>query len=110
MQLWISTETEAHDAVQWRQQHIRPEKPLPRDVSTAGRHAERRMPYRRTAVDFVLAWLCFGIPYFFANRHGYQRFDEESGLRTVGPMLVIGASACLVVSSIILPHPSIMLI
>ncbi|TDL30084.1 hypothetical protein BD410DRAFT_51905 [Rickenella mellea] len=88
---------------QWRQQHLRPDKPLPRDATTRAvhRHHRRVQAYRMSAMDVVLAWLCFGIPFFFANRHGYQRFDEESGMRTAGPFLVVGASACLVAAIIL---------
>ena len=46
-----------------------------------------------------MSCLCLGIPYFFADRHGQQRLDAESGLRTMGPLLVIGASICLIVSA-----------
>jgi len=87
--------------VQWRQHHFRPEKPLPRDAITESLLRRQRAP-RGTCADFVLAWLCFGIPYFFANRHGHQRYDEESGLmRSSGPFLVMGASVCLVAAIIL---------
>jgi hypothetical protein len=58
----------------------------------------------------VLGWLCLGIPFFFADRHGYQRYDEEGALKSAGSMLVLGASVCLVVSQLLLGrayHPDI---
>lgn len=89
---------------EWKQKKFRPEKPLPRDVAgvvKARRHESRlQRPQRKNPfTDFVLGWLCLGIPFFFADRHGHQRFDEESGFKNAGSMLVLGASVCLVVSA-----------
>lgn len=54
-------------------------------------------PVRRPFKDFFIATLCLGIPYLFANRHMYHHFDPEGGLvRSAGPMLVVGASVCIV--------------
>lgn len=62
----------------------------------ASPRTQRGTPYRRTFLDFIAAWLCLGIPYLYANRHTY-RFDEEGGLmRSAGPMLVVGATVCIV--------------
>lgn len=46
--------------------------------------------------------LCLGIPYLFMDRTAPHRLDEEGGLRgSQGPLLVIGACACLVVSPLL---------
>ncbi|OCH89981.1 hypothetical protein OBBRIDRAFT_793697 [Obba rivulosa] len=87
--------------VQWRQYYFRPNKPLPRDAAKSGHHPERRMPFRRAILDFVIGVLCLGIPYLFLGRTNHQRIDEESGLRTAGPMLIVGACACLVAAVIL---------
>ncbi|KAI5116232.1 hypothetical protein M0805_003294 [Coniferiporia weirii] len=90
--------------VQWKQHFFRPEKPLPRGVilENIQTRTQRSTQYRRTFIDFVAAWLCFGIPYLYANRHAYQRYDEEGGLmRSAGPMLVVGASVCIVAAIIL---------
>ncbi|KAL5529867.1 hypothetical protein ACEPAF_6124 [Sanghuangporus sanghuang] len=87
--------------VQWKQHFFRPEKPLPRGVN-ASATPQRSTPYNRTFLDFVLAWLCLGIPYLYANRHVY-RFDEEGGIvRSAGPMVVVGATVCIVAATILL--------
>lgn len=58
---------------------------------------QRSAPARRTFKDVFIAMLCFGIPYTYANRHAYQHFDAEGGiLRSAGPMVVVGASVCIV--------------
>lgn len=41
----------------------------------------------------VQCCLCPGIPYFFIDRSRDHRMDSESGLKTVTPMLSIGASS-----------------
>ncbi|TFK46997.1 hypothetical protein OE88DRAFT_1637432 [Heliocybe sulcata] len=79
---------------QWRQSNFRPHKPLPHDT-TKHHHVERRLPFRRTLLDFVVSVVCLGIPYIFADRSSHRRLDEESNLRSPGPMLMIGACACL---------------
>ncbi|KAH8106446.1 hypothetical protein DFH11DRAFT_1691860 [Phellopilus nigrolimitatus] len=82
--------------VQWKQ-HYHLEKSLPHGAAAgASSRGSRGVSYGRRFTDFVLAWLCFGIPYLYANRHMYQRYDEESGLmRSAGPMIVVGASVCI---------------
>ncbi|EPQ58857.1 hypothetical protein GLOTRDRAFT_69836 [Gloeophyllum trabeum ATCC 11539] len=79
---------------QWRQSNFRPHKPLPNDASKSS-HVERRVPFRRTLFDFVVSVVCLGIPYIFMDRTSHRRLDEESNLRNAGPMLMIGACACL---------------
>lgn len=103
--------------VQWKQHFFRPEKPLPVGTvphshshssqhqhaygTVAHRHGTGSGAHRRTALDVVLAWVCLGIPYLYANRHMYSglgRFDEEGGLmRSVGPLVVVGVGICVVV-------------
>ncbi|KDQ63954.1 hypothetical protein JAAARDRAFT_118388 [Jaapia argillacea MUCL 33604] len=83
---------------QWRQHHFRPHKPLPRDASRSSlRRPEPRIPFRRTITDFFISALCLGIPYIFIDRAHHRRADEEGngGLKNAGPMLMIGACACL---------------
>lgn len=81
-----------------KQQMERPEKPLPKDIVPEFNGHTYRGPVRRTCTDFVIAFLCLGIPFFFANRRGYHGIDEESGVaKHGGPLLVLGASVCLVV-------------
>ncbi|THH10125.1 hypothetical protein EW145_g1540 [Phellinidium pouzarii] len=89
--------------VQWKQHFFRPEKPLPRGVTAESPiRKERGTPYRRTFSDFVVAWLCFGIPYLYANRQEYQLHDEESRLmRSTGPVLIVGASVSIVAAIIL---------
>lgn len=67
-------------------------------------HIERRIPFRRTMLDFVISIVCLGVPYLFVERSRYHRGDHESGPRpsSAGPMLVIGSCACLIVSAILL--------
>ena len=58
-----------------------------------------RTPFLRTAGDFIISFICLGLPYLFLERSHHQRFDTESGVRSnAGPMLVVGALACLIVS------------
>lgn len=82
---------------QWRQQNFRPDKPLPRDASKGPLRPDRRVPFPRTVLDVFMSILFLGIPYLFVNRSRGHRIDEESGLQSAGPMLMIGACACLVV-------------
>ncbi|CCM00472.1 uncharacterized protein FIBRA_02505 [Fibroporia radiculosa] len=85
---------------QWRQHYYRPNKPLPKDAILARKPA-RRTPFFRVVFDFLIACLCLGIPYLFLERSRPQRLDEESGIRTAGPMLMIGGCACLVAAIIL---------
>lgn len=83
---------------QWRQQHFRPAKPLPKDVTAQTAKAPiYRRAFPRVLVDFTISCLCLGIPYFFLDRSRDHRLDEESGLRTAAPMFVIGACTCIMV-------------
>ena len=107
--------------VQWKQHFFRPEKPLPHGTSQMptshpshhhhtlndNRSTRNTGGFGRTTLDVVLAWVCLGVPYLYANRHaywygsGYGRygmFDEEGGfMRSFGPMLVVGVGVCVVV-------------
>ncbi|KAH9854905.1 hypothetical protein C2E23DRAFT_725421 [Lenzites betulinus] len=84
---------------QWRQIYYRPDKPLPRDAIKGA--PETRIPFRRALLDFFIGCLCLGIPYLFMSRTNYHSFDEESGLHTAGPMLMLSAAACLVAAVIL---------
>ncbi|KAH9919695.1 uncharacterized protein B0H18DRAFT_1086572 [Fomitopsis serialis] len=70
--------------------------------SKGGAHRwHRRTPLGRTAVDFLIACLCLGLPYLFTDRSRHRRIDVESGVRSAGPMLVIGACACLLAAFVL---------
>ncbi|KAF8329904.1 hypothetical protein F5887DRAFT_896488 [Amanita rubescens] len=87
---------------QWRQQHFRPNKPLPKDITAKTATAPiYRRAFPRVLVDFTISCLCLGIPYFFLDRSRDHRADEESGLRTAAPMFVIGACTCIMASIIL---------
>ncbi|KAH9833855.1 uncharacterized protein C8Q71DRAFT_772821 [Rhodofomes roseus] len=88
---------------QWRQHHFRPDKPLPQVALTGGsaHRWRRRTPLSRTAVDFLIACLCLGLPYFFTDRSRHRRIDVESGVRSAGPILIIGACACLLAAVVL---------
>ncbi|KAK2463729.1 hypothetical protein APHAL10511_004222 [Amanita phalloides] len=87
---------------QWRQQHFRPNKPLPKDVTAQTAKAPSyRRPFPRVLLDFTISLLCLGIPYFFLDRSREHRADEESGLRTAAPMFVIGACTCIMASIVL---------
>ncbi|KAA1466719.1 hypothetical protein DENSPDRAFT_831596 [Dentipellis sp. KUC8613] len=67
-----------------------------------GDHNEPRIPFRRKVTDFIISAICLGIPYLFLERSHHQRLDAESGLRSsAGPMLVIGACACLIAAVVL---------
>lgn len=81
----------------WRQMHFRPHRALPQDT-----HKPRR-PHPKTSIirtisDFLIGIICLGLPWLFVERSNHHQIDIESGLHTAGPMLVIGACSCLVVS------------
>ncbi|KAI0048075.1 hypothetical protein FA95DRAFT_1135798 [Auriscalpium vulgare] len=62
----------------------------------------RRTSLRRTVGDFLISAVCLGIPYLFLERSHHQRMDAESGLRsTAGPMLIVGAFACVIAAVIL---------
>ncbi|KAI9466985.1 hypothetical protein BJY52DRAFT_35421 [Lactarius psammicola] len=61
-----------------------------------------RVPFRRTAGDFIVSLFCLGLPYLFLERSHHQRFDAEGGIRSIaGPMLVVGGFACLIAAIIL---------
>ncbi|KAI0320266.1 hypothetical protein OF83DRAFT_1105870 [Amylostereum chailletii] len=64
----------------------------------AGRD-EYLFPIGRKAVDLAVSAVCLGIPYLFLDRSRHHRIDAESGLRSsAGPMIAVGAVACMIVS------------
>ncbi|TFY80046.1 hypothetical protein EWM64_g3967 [Hericium alpestre] len=74
----------------------------PNGSTRANDNPDRRIPFRRKVTDVLVSILCLGIPYLFLERAHHQRMDTESGLRsTAGPMLVIGACACLIAAVIL---------
>ncbi|KAK0212739.1 hypothetical protein DFS33DRAFT_1377207 [Desarmillaria ectypa] len=88
--------------IHWRQLNYRPNKPLPRDASGDSlRLPARRNQLGRALVDFCISCLCLGIPYIFYNRSHHRGMDEEGGIRSAAPMLVIGACTCLVAAIVL---------
>jgi len=86
----------------WRQMHFRPHKPLPHDAHKMNHgHTQHRSSFIQTVFDFVVGFICLGIPYLFMNRAHRHQMDEESGLHSAGPMLVIGACSCLAAAIIL---------
>ncbi|KAH9939244.1 uncharacterized protein BXZ73DRAFT_43685, partial [Epithele typhae] len=83
----------------WRQAHFRPHRALPADARKGV--PRPRTPVLRAVLDFVIGCICFGIPYLFLSRTFHQGFDEESGLYSAGPMLMVSACACLVAAVIL---------
>lgn len=91
-------------AGQWRQETFRPQRALPRDVAKHGGVARRSHPAMgRAAIDFVIGFMCLGIPFLFMDRPHSRRADVESGitLSSPAPVLMIGACSCLVVRTFI---------
>ncbi|KAF9022699.1 hypothetical protein BDZ89DRAFT_956350 [Hymenopellis radicata] len=85
----------------WRQMNFRPNKPLPKVSSNTPPLPARRNPIRKVMVDFFISCLCLGIPYLFYTRSHFHRMDEEGGIRSAGPMLIIGACTCLVAAIVL---------
>lgn len=84
----------------WQQSHFRPQRPLPHDAhKTSHTHSRHKTSFIRALTDFLVGFICLGIPYFFVDRSHHYRMDEESGIHSAGPILVIGACSCLVVST-----------
>ncbi|KAG6807740.1 hypothetical protein H0H92_006516, partial [Tricholoma furcatifolium] len=79
----------------WRQQYFRPNKPLPTDVGHHEIPSKPRRSIGRALVDFIISCLCLGVPYLFFERSRQSRIDEESGTHNPGPMVIVGACACL---------------
>ncbi|KAI0337961.1 hypothetical protein BDW22DRAFT_1338908 [Trametopsis cervina] len=86
---------------QWRQHYFRPTKPLPNEFNKGPIPSTRRVPFRRAFADVIMSILCLGIPYLFMDRSSRHHIDEESGMRSQGPVLIIGACACLVAAVIL---------
>jgi hypothetical protein len=81
--------------------HFRPHKPLPQDVPIMQR-PKRHIPVGRMFFDIIIGILCLGIPFFMVDRSTYGgHLDLESGMSsaTGGSMFLVGACACLVVST-----------
>ncbi|KAF8633517.1 hypothetical protein AX17_004430 [Amanita inopinata Kibby_2008] len=88
--------------VQWRQQHYRPNKPLPLDATPKYAKAPiHRRHFPRVIIDFMISCLCLGIPFFFLDRTREHRLDEESGMRSAAPMFVIGACTCIMAAIVL---------
>ncbi|KAF8076962.1 hypothetical protein FPV67DRAFT_1715819 [Lyophyllum atratum] len=87
----------------WRQQHFRPNKPLPTDVGQRDVSLPKhRRPLHRALTDFLISCLCLGIPYIFFDRSRPYHLDEESGMRSAaGPMFIVGACTCLVAAIVL---------
>jgi len=86
----------------WRQQQYRPNRPLPSDTGKGTRAPpEGRSIFRRVFMDLIMSVFCLGIPYLFMGRSFHHRADEESGMRSQGPFLIIGACACLMAAVIL---------
>ncbi|KAJ7243083.1 hypothetical protein C8J57DRAFT_1437696 [Mycena rebaudengoi] len=85
----------------WRQQHFRPDKPLPVEPSVNGhlaRHGSRRVGFGRTVLEVLVSCLLLGVPYLFYKRPGaHTSTDAEGGIggRSSLPALVVGACTCL---------------
>jgi hypothetical protein len=99
----------------WKQAHFRPGKPLPSNVTTpraytASAHTRTggQFHLRRALADVFVTCFCFGIPYLYMERDrrvggidlegrlvpGMSRFRNIAA----GPVLLVGACTCLVVS------------
>ncbi|KAG7440014.1 uncharacterized protein BT62DRAFT_911598, partial [Guyanagaster necrorhizus] len=88
--------------IHWRQVNFRPNRPLPHDATSHSlRLPTRRNQLGRALVDFCISCLCLGIPYIFYNRSQHRGIDEEGGIRSAAPMLVIGACTCLVAAIVL---------
>ncbi|EIW76455.1 hypothetical protein CONPUDRAFT_168992 [Coniophora puteana RWD-64-598 SS2] len=94
--------------VHWRQQHFRPQKPLPEDVPQAQAQAQlaarRRPSVFRTILDILIGIACLGIPFMFENKaQPGSAFDIEGGAlpHHAGSMFVAGGVACLVAAIIL---------
>ncbi|EKM48519.1 uncharacterized protein PHACADRAFT_132348 [Phanerochaete carnosa HHB-10118-sp] len=86
----------------WRQQQFRPDRPFPSDSRKSARAlTESRVTLRRIFMDLIMSVFCLGIPYLFMGRSFHHRVDEESGMRSQGPFLVISACACLIAAVIL---------
>ncbi|PFH45166.1 hypothetical protein AMATHDRAFT_78084 [Amanita thiersii Skay4041] len=88
--------------VQWRQQHFRPKKALPKDVTPRGiKPPSSHRPILRIILDWTISVLCLGIPFFFMDRTHHHRLDEESGIRSAAPIFIIGACSCIMAAIVL---------
>ena len=85
--------------------HFRPHRSLPHDAHKAS-HRHHKGSFVRGVFDFVVGFICLGIPYIFIDRAHHHQMDEESGLHGAGPMLAIGACSCLAVGFLSFLHYS----
>ena len=60
-----------------------------------GNGPSARTPFLRTAGDFIIPFVCLGV---FLERLHHQRFDTGAVRSSAGPILVVGALACLIMS------------
>jgi hypothetical protein len=82
----------------WRQQHFRPNKALPKDVTPFITPVKPKRSFSRAIFDIFVGCVCLGLPYLLLDRHRQARIDEESGMRSATPLAVVGACTCLIVS------------
>ena len=81
----------------WRQGHPIPSRSP--DGNKGVVQTPHHTPFRRSFLDFIISLLCLGLPYLFLDRSQHHVIDTESGLRNeAGPILIVGACACLIVS------------
>jgi hypothetical protein len=61
----------------------------------------RRVPMGRMILDILTGIVCLGIPFFLVDRSDYGgHYDLEGNIvsNSAGPLFLVGACACLVVS------------
>ncbi|EAU87242.2 hypothetical protein CC1G_12460 [Coprinopsis cinerea okayama7 len=92
----------------WRQKYFRPNKPLPKDVSSNQLHLPApRRGFPRAFFDLVISIICLGLPYLFIDRSRIGgRSDEEHGtlgspMRSHGAILIMGGCACLMAAIVL---------
>ncbi|ETW83756.1 hypothetical protein HETIRDRAFT_472051 [Heterobasidion irregulare TC 32-1] len=84
----------------WRQGHPIPSRSP--DGNKGVVQTPHHTPFRRSFLDFIISLLCLGLPYLFLDRSQHHVIDTESGLRNeAGPMLIVGACACLIAAVIL---------
>lgn len=56
------------------------------------------MFFHRVFKDLIMSVFCLYIPCLFMGHSSHQRVDKENSMRNQGPILIIGACDCLMVS------------